>query len=181
MKYILFSLVAIFALTVMVCSPLIVKHGKAFVADLVTNFKSHDLTRNKQMGFVTLLKAYGGYPVNQIVQLPKSTEDALIAASLATTHAGPPTTGAVTTSMPGGACAIAAGASSVVITNALVNAQTLIWACVSQTSADSTLLRVERVVAAAGSFTIYGTANATAATVINWAILSPFGNLTSPT
>lgn len=181
MKYILPVLLIILALAIMVCSPLIVKHGKAFMTDVMANFKSYDLTRNKQAGFVTLLRAYGGYPVSQIVQLPKSTEDALIAASLATTHAGPPTTGAVTTSMPGGACAIAAGASSVVITNPLVTAQTLIWACVSQAAADGTLLRVERVVAAAGSFTIYGTANATATTVINWAILSPFGNLTGPT
>jgi hypothetical protein len=45
-------------------------------------------------------------------------------------------------------------------------------AVVAQTTADTTLLRVERVVPAAGSFTIYGTANATATTRIDWCVIN---------
>ena len=45
---------------------------------------------------------------------------------------------------------------------------------VAQAAADGTLLRVERVVCAAGLFTIFGTANATATTFIDWAIVPVF-------
>ena len=62
-----------------------------------------------------------------------------------------------------------------VITCSLVTASSKVSAYVSQTAADGTLLRVERVVPAAGSFTIFGTANATAATVVDWAIIPAFG------
>jgi hypothetical protein len=71
-----------------------------------------------------------------------------------------------------GSCAIAAGASSVVITNPYVTASSFVMAVVAQTTADTTLLRVERVVPAAGSFTIYGTANATATTRIDWCVIN---------
>ena len=56
-----------------------------------------------------------------------------------------------------------------------VNANTYVTAVVSQAAADGTLLRVERVVPAAGSFTIYGTAGATAATTVDWSIVNPEG------
>ncbi len=133
-----------------------------------------------QGGFVTLLRPYMGYISGQIVELPKSTEDTLIAAGQATTSAGPPTTGAFTTLAPGGAAAIAAGQSSIVITNALVTAQSLIYAVISQAAADGTLTSIQRVLPAAGSFTIYGNANATATVTVDWAILTPFGNLSNP-
>jgi hypothetical protein len=81
------------------------------------------------------------------------------------------TTGAYTQNTAQGKAAIAAGASSVVITNSMVDLNTKIWACVAQSTADGTLLRVERVLAASGSFTIFGTANATATTLIDWAII----------
>jgi hypothetical protein len=81
------------------------------------------------------------------------------------------TTGAVTANVTSGICAIGAGASSVVITNNLVDASTPVFAVVAQSTADVSLLRVERVVSAAGSFTIFGTANATATTLIRWIIL----------
>jgi hypothetical protein len=73
-------------------------------------------------------------------------------------------------------CAIAAGASSIIITNNKVDANSIVIAYVSQSAADTTLLRVERVLPAAGSFTIFGTANATATTLISWAIISPSTN-----
>ena len=67
-------------------------------------------------------------------------------------------------------------ASSVVITHPWVTANSIVMAVVSQAAADGTLLRVERVVPAAGSFTIYGTANATAATTIAW-VIGPMADL----
>jgi hypothetical protein len=165
--------------------PLIVHHAKAFVADIVTNFKDvgtrvgHKLSRT-QSGFVTLLRPYALYPAGQVVELPKSTEDALIAAGQAITSAGPATAGAVTTNATSGSVTIAAGASSVVVTNPLVTVQSVIFAVIAQAAADATLLRVERVVPAAGSFTIFGTANATANTVIDWAIIPPVGLASFP-
>lgn len=118
---------------------------------------------------VLLSKAYKGYLAGTVVNLPSGEEAALVAQKLAATSAvASTTTGAVTANVRSGICAIAAGASSIVITNELVNASTRINAYVSQAAADATLLRVERIVAAAGSFTIYGTANATATTLIAW-------------
>lgn len=121
---------------------------------------------------VTLNRAYGGYVAGTIVELPSDTEAALIAQGLAVTNAGPSTQGAVTTSYNSGSVTVAIGASSLVVTNANCTANSKVFAVVAQAAADGTLLRVERIVCAAGSFTIFGTANATAATVIDW-ILFP--------
>lgn len=121
---------------------------------------------------VLLSRAYAGYLAATTVQLPTNVEAALIAQGLATTAASANiTTGAVTANVTSGTVAIAAGASSVVVTNNLVDANTKITAVVAQAAADGTLLRVERIVAAAGSFTIYGTANATATTFISWSLI----------
>lgn len=125
---------------------------------------------------ITLYKNYKGYLSGTVVQLQSSEEATLIAQRLAI-DAGTtaPTSGAVTANTIQGRCAVPAGSSSVVITNALVDATSKIFAVVAQAAADGTLLRVERVVPAAGSFTIYGTANATADTVIDWLLLNPSG------
>lgn len=122
---------------------------------------------------IRLGRSYAGYAVNTIVQLPTNVEATLIAQGLATTSAGPVTPGAVSTTAAQGRVGIAAGASSVVVTNPNVTAESKIFAVVAQAAADGTLLRVERIVPAAGSFTIYGTANATAAVAIDWVILNP--------
>ena len=125
---------------------------------------------------VLLNRAYQGYTAGSTVTLDAPTESALIAQGLASSAASTATTtGAATANAYTGLAAVAAGASSVVVTNALVTANTYVTAVVSQATADGTLLRVERVVPAAGSFTIYGTANATATTLIRWAIISPVG------
>lgn len=121
---------------------------------------------------VLLNRAYAGYAAGATVTVDAKTEAALIAQGLATNAAtSATTTGAATANLTAGTCAIAAGASSVVITNALVTANSTVVAYVSQAAADGTLLRVERIVPAAGLVTIYGTANATATTIIRWAIL----------
>jgi len=109
-----------------------------------------------------------------VAQFGKSAEDALISQGLATAALDTATsTGAYTQNTPQGKAAIAAGQSSVVITNSLVDANTHVFAVVAQATADGTLLRVERVVTANGSFTVFGTANATATTLIDWAIITP--------
>lgn len=120
---------------------------------------------------VTLSRPYGQFASGTVTTLPASTEAALIAQGIAT-NGGTLTTGAYTTNEFTGRASIAAAASSVVITHPSVQAGSVIMAVVSQAAADTTLLRVERVVAAAGSFTIYGTAAATAATTVSWAIVS---------
>jgi hypothetical protein len=131
---------------------------------------------------VLLARPYGGYTAGQTIQVPTSIENAIIANNIgsvvATTASAAVTTGALSTSLPAGRCTIAAASSSVVVTNPLVDVNSKIFAVINQAAADGTLLRVERIVPAAGSFTIYGTANATAAVSIDWAILGPYGGLT---
>ena len=123
---------------------------------------------------VLLNRSYEGYLAGTVVNLPTNIETALVAQGLASASTrASTTTGAVTYNGMQGTCAIAAGASSVVITTNKCDANSIVVAYVSQAAADGTLLRVERVLPAAGSFTIYGTANATATTLVSWAILSP--------
>lgn len=120
-------------------------------------------------------KGYAGYAGGTIVQLDTSTEAALVAQGLATVSAGPVTPGAVTTTMNKGRVGIAAGASSVVITNAQVTTESKISAVLSNAAADGTALYVARIAPANGSFTIYVNANATAAIAIDWSIQLPQG------
>lgn len=132
---------------------------------------------------VLLARPYAGYTAGQTVQVPTSLENAIVSAGVgavaSTSAAAAVTTGALTTSLPAGRVSIAAGSSSVVVTNANVDVNSKIYAVVNQAAADTTLLRVERIVPAAGSFTIYGTANATATVSIDWALLGPYGGLTA--
>lgn len=121
---------------------------------------------------VLLTRAYGAYQAGQVVELPASTEAALIAQNLATVSVATPTTGAISSNEFQGAAALAIGTSSVVVTNPNCNASSKVVAYVAQAAADGTALRVERVVPANGSFTIYCTANATAITVLEWMIQS---------
>jgi hypothetical protein len=120
---------------------------------------------------IALSRSYAGIAAGSVVKLSTALEASLIAQGFAATSAAALTTGAQTMNLNAGTVAIAAGSSSVVVTNSLVDANTKIYAVVEQATADGTLLRVERVVPAAGSFTIYGTANATATTQISWCIL----------
>jgi hypothetical protein len=122
---------------------------------------------------VLLLKSYGANVAGTTVEFTAELEAALIAQGLASSAlATTITTGAQTTAAYQGTVAVAAASgASIVVTNALVTPNTKIWACVSQAAADGTWLRVERIVPAAGSFTIYGTAAATATTYVDWAIL----------
>lgn len=125
---------------------------------------------------VTLLRAYGGSAVGQTLELSQELEAALVAQGLAVAAtANTSSSGAQTQNTFSGVATIPIGSSSVVITNSNVTANSVVLAVVAQAAADGTLLRVERVVPAAGSFTIYGTANATAATIVNWVVVAPPG------
>lgn len=126
---------------------------------------------------VLLNRAYAGTPAGTVTSFTAEVEAALIAQGLASASTrASTTTGAVTQNTLQGTVAIAAGASSVVVTNSLVDANSHVVAKVAQAAADGTLLRVERVVCAAGSFTIYGTAAATATTLIDWEIVVNSGS-----
>ena len=121
---------------------------------------------------VLLNRSYQGTPAGAVISLTTEAEAALVAQGLASASARASTsTGAQTQNAAQGTAAIPAGASSVVITNSLVDANSHVTAKVAQAAADATLLRVERVVCAAGSFTIFGTANATATTLIDWEVV----------
>lgn len=125
---------------------------------------------------VLLSRPYAGAAAGTVQSFTSELEAALIAQNLATASTrASTTTGAQTLNGLQGTVAIAAGASSVVVTNALVDANSHVTAKVAQAAADGTLLRVERVLCAAGSFTIYGTANATATTLIDWEIATNSG------
>jgi hypothetical protein len=125
---------------------------------------------------VTLIAPYQGAAAGAVVELLASEEAALVTQRRATTAlATAITTGAQTSNGMAGTAAIAAGQGSVVITNPNVDANSKVWAQVAQAAADGTLLYAARVVCAAGSFTIYGNANATATTFVDWAILVPAG------
>jgi hypothetical protein len=101
---------------------------------------------------VALNKAYGGSPAGAVVSYTSELEAALIAQGLATASTrASTTTGAQTQNTLQGTAAIAAGASSVVVTNSLVDANSHVTAKVAQAAADGTLLRVERVLCAPAS------------------------------
>ncbi len=130
---------------------------------------------------VTLLRAYKGANAGTTLSFSTAEEASLVAQGLATSAAvTATTTGNQTVNNLTGIVAVPAASANVTVTNALVDANSIIFAAVRQASADGTLLRVERIVPAAGSFTIYGTAAATATTLIEWAVLVP-GGLVPPT
>lgn len=74
--------------------------------------------------------------------------------------------GAATQNTYSGRVAIAAGASSVVVTNSRITSTSKVFAVLQ--TVDATLTQVLSVVPASGSFTVHGNANATAATNIAW-------------
>lgn len=124
-------------------------------------------------------RSYGGYIAGTIVQLATSIEAALIAQGLATASAGPVTPGAVTTNQPAGRVGIAAAGASVVVTNPAFTTESKFSACLSNAAADGTALYITRITPAAGSVTFTLNAAATAAVAIDWAVLGPYGGVTT--
>lgn len=79
------------------------------------------------------------------------------------------TPGNATITGPRGRLAIAAGSSSVVLTNAQLNSPTSsLFVFINQGTADATLTRIDRVSVTTGSATIYGNAVATGNVVIDF-------------
>jgi hypothetical protein len=120
---------------------------------------------------VSLVRGYAGTAAGQVVSYTTELEAALIAQGLAIASTRASTTsGAQTQNALQGTAACAIGAASIVVTNNLIDANSHVTAKVAQAAADATALRVERVVCAAGSFSIFLTANATAATLVDWEV-----------
>jgi hypothetical protein len=127
---------------------------------------------------ILLTKNYKGALSGTIIQLQTSEEAALVAQGYATVSTGTPVAGAVRLDNVQGRVVVAAGATSVVVTNALVDASSKIYAVVAQATGDAVATSILRVVPAAGSFTIY-TLTATADVQVDWCILVPSGLLAS--
>lgn len=128
---------------------------------------------------IHLSKSYAGYAAGTIVQLSTSQEAALVAAGQASTSAGPVTPGAVSTTQPTGRVGIAAAGTSVVVSNPAFTTESKFVAWLSNASADTTALYITRITPAAGQVTFTLNAAATAAVAIDWALLGPFGGLTT--
>lgn len=128
---------------------------------------------------ILLSKSYAGYAAGTIVQLSTSQEAALVAAGQASTSAGPVTPGAVSTTQPTGRVGIAAAGTSVVVSNPAFTTESKFVAWLSNASADTTALYITRITPAAGQVTFTLNAAATAAVAIDWALLGPFGGLTT--
>ena len=106
----------------------------------------------------------GTYQAGNIATLPPDTESALILGGWAINSAAVPNS-STAGSYRSGRAIIPAGSSSVVVTNPLVNAASSVTAAIAQAA---TLTSISRILPAAGSFTITGNANATAAVVVAW-------------
>lgn len=130
---------------------------------------------------ILLSRPYAGYAAGTIVELPASTEAALIASGGATASSAAPTAnGSISTTALQGCAGVPAGFVSFRITNPAIAPQTILYAMVAQAAADATALRVERIICAAGFADVYMTAAATATTQVDWAIMNPLGSLSSP-
>ena len=121
---------------------------------------------------INLNKNYMGLQAGTVVGLSTPVEAGLIASGMATANASKAniTPGAITYQGTQGTVVFGAGASSLVITNPLIDANTKVNAVICQAAADATMTSIPRIVPAAGSVTIYANAAATAATVVDWNI-----------
>jgi hypothetical protein len=125
---------------------------------------------------VKLLRAYQGHLAGAIVSLPAQLETALIAQQIAQADSvANVAAGNMSSNALAGTAAIAAGANNVVITNSQITPASKVVAYVNQAAADGTLLRIDRVVPGNGQVTLYGNANATAKTLVDWAIIAQPG------
>lgn len=124
---------------------------------------------------VLLNKSYGGYAAGTIVQFATSLETALIAQGIATTSAGPVTTGNVSTTQNRGRAGIAATGTSVVVSNPAFNAESRFIAYLSNAAADTTATSITRITPAAGQVTFTLNAASTAAVAIDWLLMADQG------
>ena len=126
---------------------------------------------------ILINRSLNGYQAGTVVQFATSSEGAQVAQGFGSVSAGPVTPGPVSViGVQQGRCAAAAAASSITINHTGVTAETRIVAFIAQAVADTTATNVVRIVPAVGSFTLYLNAATTAATTIDWAILTPVGD-----
>lgn len=123
---------------------------------------------------VLLNQSYQGVPAGQTAEFPLSTEQALISQGIAVNSTGNPTSGNITCNAMRGSAAIQGGASTISITNAFVTANSFVIATVAQFTADATLTQIVRVLTSAGSFQIWGNANATATVRVDWVVINSY-------
>lgn len=126
---------------------------------------------------VLLNRPYQGYPSGAVVQLASQEEASLIAQGLAFNSTAVPTSGPQSTTNTRGRGTIAAASNNLVVNNPLITPESKVYAVIAQATADGTALYVARIVPAAGFATIYVNANATAATVVDWTLLTVSGML----
>lgn len=126
---------------------------------------------------INLNRGYRGLIGGTVVGLSTNVEANLIAAGYASANASKANITAGNISYDGiqGTVVIGAGTSSVTITNPNIDANTKVFATIAQAAADGTLTSLPRIVPAAGSVTIYGNANATAAVIVDWSIIAAPG------
>lgn len=125
---------------------------------------------------ILLSRSYKGVPAGNTASFSTDEELALVAQSIGTTAAlSAITAGALTNNSTNGVVAFAAAATSLVVTNSLVDANSKIFAVINQVAADTTFTFVARIVPAAGSFTIFANAGATAAVLVSWMLINPAG------
>lgn len=121
---------------------------------------------------IKFLRTYQGHLAGTITTLPAQLEAALIAQQIAQADSvANVVAGNMSANVQAGTAAIAAGQSSVTITNSLITPASKVFAAVNQAAADGTLLRIERIVPGAGQVTLYGNANATAKVLVDWSII----------
>lgn len=127
---------------------------------------------------INLQKGYMGLLPGTVVGLSTNIEQGLIAAGMATANASKAniTPGAITYQGIQGTVVFGAGATSLVITNPLIDANTKVMANIAQAAADGTMTAIARIVPAAGSVTIFANAAATAATIVDWSIVAQPGD-----
>lgn len=125
---------------------------------------------------ILLSRAFKGVVAGNTASFTTDEESSLVGQQLGTSQALTTITpGNMTNNSSAGVVAFAAGATSVVVTNSLVDGNSKIFAIINQATADGTFTSVSRVMPVAGSFTIFGNAGATAQTLVSWALLNPAG------
>jgi hypothetical protein len=120
---------------------------------------------------VRIIDGYLGHAPGTVQQYRSDTEAGLILSNRAVNASGPVTAGNQTTQQNQGRAAIAAGQSSVTISCPQIDVGSVVFACVNQAAADTTLTSIVRVVTAQGSVTLHGNAAATAVTQVMWALV----------
>lgn len=129
---------------------------------------------------VLLNRPYGGYPSGVIVQLSTVEETALVAQGLASSSVGPVTPGNVSTDRWAGRVGIAAGGTSVTITNPRIDANSKFGVAFSNAASDATAQTLAGITPSAGSVTIRVNAAATAAIALDWFLLPTNQGLLPP-